>query len=65
MLILPRFSDVFGRRRLSCLCQVLDTLLMTSMFFVTNVYVMLVVLFLFGCVATLRMNVQFIWLAEL
>ena len=57
LLWVPRLADVYGRKRLACMGEVIDTVLMAGMLVVKNYYAMLFILFGLGLAGSLRMNV--------
>ena len=64
VLWVPRFADVYGRHKLVCLGQVIDTCMFISLLFTHNYYVMLITLTIFGMAASIRQLVGFIYLME-
>ena len=55
LLWLPNFSDHYGRKKYFWLGQIIDLIMFTGVMLTTNYIVMMVLFFLFGAIATLRM----------
>ena len=65
MLWLPRLSDVKGRWFMFTYAMLIDTVLYTFLLWTQNFNLMVGVLFIFGILSSIRLNVGFVYLLEL
>ena len=62
---LPRLSDMYGRKKILIFGMFGDLLLFIAMYLANSFVLMLIVMFLFGCLTTIRLNISFVYLMEL
>ena len=65
MLWLPRLSDKHGRWKMFTAGMIIDTVLYTTLLWARNLNVMIAVMFAFGLITSIRLNVGFTYLMEL
>lgn len=65
MMWLPRFADLYGRKKMYHLGMILNVIVYAVMLAQKDFYVTWVCLFLFGCINSLRTAIGFIYLQEL
>ena len=65
LLWVPRLADRVGRRPVFKVGMVGDFLLYNMLMITQNIHVMLVTIFLFGLLCSIRLNVGYVYLVEL
>ena len=65
LLWLPRFADIYGRKKMYTLGMVLQVIFYTAIMFTRNYYVMLISIFIFGTLISFRNSIGFIYFLEL
>ena len=65
LLWLPRFGDIFGRKKMYVIGMIIDTVIFVVIFFTKNVYVMIVSQLIFGANTSIRVNIGYPYLMEM
>jgi MFS family permease len=65
LLWMPRFGDVWGRKRMYIVGKLTDLFVFITIFFTTDINVMIAAFFFFGAFTSLRVNVGYNYLVEM
>ena len=64
LLWVPRLGDVYGRKLLFTAAMFVDLALLAAVFLVKSSYAMMAIMFAFGALSSVRVNIGFVYLME-
>ena len=65
LLWVPRLADVYGRKKLFLIGMALNLVLLVAMLITSDLQVMTVIAFLFGCACPMRRDIGYVYMIEM